>query len=79
MSKFNTRKNDKYLSNVHKIRGANIRVPSIYKNLVFSQSIGPIELKFHVKTSYDKLSKMYANNFRHMTKMAATPIYDKTL
>ena len=29
--------------------------------MVFSQTIGPIELKFHVKTSYDKLAKIYAN------------------
>ena len=28
--------------------------PSIYYNIVFSQTIGPIELKFHVKTPYDK-------------------------
>ena len=27
------------------------------KNIVFSQTIGPIELKFHVKTPYDKLAK----------------------
>ena len=31
-----------------------IVVPSIYQNIVFSQTIGPIELKFHVKTPYDK-------------------------
>ena len=29
-------------------------VPSIYQNIVFSQTICPIELKFHVKTPYDK-------------------------
>ena len=43
--------------------------------MVFSQTIGPIELKFHVKTSYDKLAKIYAKYFGHMTKMATTPIY----
>ena len=43
--------------------------------MVFSKTIGPIELKFHVKTSYDKLAKIYAKNFGHMTKMATTPIY----
>ena len=32
-------------------------VPSIYQNIVFLQTIGPIELKFHVKTPYDKLAK----------------------
>ena len=43
--------------------------------MVFSQTIGPIELKFQVKTSYDKLAKIYAKYFGHMTKMATTPIY----
>ena len=44
---------------------------------VFSQTIGPIELKFHVKTPYDKLAKIYIKCFGHMTKMAAMPIYGK--
>ena len=56
---------------------AHIVVPSIYQNLVFSQTIGPIELKYHVKTPYDKLAKIYTKHFGHMTKMAATPIYGK--
>ena len=58
---------------------AHIVVPSIYINIVFSQTIGPIELKFHVKTPYDKLAKKYTNYFGHMTKMAVTPIYGKNL
>ena len=45
--------------------------------IVFSQTIGPIELKFHVKTPYDKLAKIYAKYFGHMTKMTATSIYGK--
>ena len=56
---------------------AHIGVPSIYYNIVFSQTIGPIELKFHVKTPYDKLAKIYIKYFGHITKMAATPIYGK--
>ena len=28
-------------------------------------------------TPYDKLAKIYAKYFGHMTKMAATPIYGK--
>ena len=56
---------------------AHIVVPSIYLNIVFSQTLGPIELKFHVKTPYDMLAKIYTNYFCHMTKMAATPIYGK--
>ena len=58
---------------------AHIVVPSIYSNIVFSQTIGPIELKFHVKTPYDKSAKIYTKYFGHMTKMAATPIYSKNL
>ena len=45
----------------------------------FSQTIGPIELKFHVKNPYDKLAKIYTKYFGHMTKMAAMPIYGKNL
>ena len=58
---------------------AHILVPSIYVNIVFTQTVGPIELKFHVKTSYDKSAKIYTKHFGHMTKMAATPIYGKNL
>ena len=58
---------------------AHILVPSIYVNIVFSQTVGPIELKFHVKTPYDKSAKIYTKHFGHMTKMAATPIYGKNL
>ena len=56
---------------------AHIGVPSIFQNIVFSQTIGPINLKFHVKTPYDRLVKIYIKHFGHMTKMAATPIYGK--
>ena len=56
---------------------AHIGVPSIYQNIVFSQIVGPIELKFHVKTPYAKLANFYTKYFSHMTKMAAMPIYGK--
>ena len=58
---------------------AHIVVPSIYLNIVFSQTIGPIELKFHVTFPYDKSAKIFTKYFGHMTKMAATPIYVKNL
>ena len=48
-----------------------------FARAVFSQTISSIELKFHVKTPYDRLAKIYAKYFGHMTKMAATPIYGK--
>ena len=56
---------------------AHIVVQSIYYNLVFSQTIGQIEFKFHVKTPYKKVAKIYSNYLGHMTKMATTPIYGK--
>ena len=46
--------------------------------IVFSQAIGPIELKFDVKTPYDNLVKIYTKYFVPMTKMTATPVYGKT-
>ena len=56
---------------------AHIVIQSIYLNLVFSQTIDPIELTFHAKTPYDKIRKMYSKHLGHMTKMAATPIHGK--
>ena len=56
---------------------AHIGVPLTYSNIVFSETTLPIELKFHVKTPYDKLAKIYTKIFGHMTKVAATPIYGK--
>ena len=58
---------------------AHILVPSIYVNIVFTQIVGPIELKFHVKTPYDKSAKICTKHFGHTTKMAAMPIYGKNL
>ena len=40
----------------------------------FSETTGPIELKFHMKTPYDRL--VYTN-CGHMNKMATMPIYGK--
>ena len=56
---------------------AHIVVQSIYLSIVYSQTIGPIELKFHVKTPYDMSAKICTKYFGHMTKMATTPIYGK--
>ena len=58
---------------------ANTGVPSIYKNIVLSETVWPIELKFHLKTPYNKLAKIYTNCSGHMTKMAHMPIYGKNL
>ena len=55
------------------------KVAHIVVQYSFSQTIGPIELKFYVKTPYDKSAKIYTKYFGHLTKMAATPIYGKNL
>ena len=47
---------------------AHIVVQSIYLNIVYSQIIGPIELKFYVKTPYDKSAKIDTKYFGHMIK-----------
>ena len=44
---------------------------------VSSETTRPTELKFHMKTPYDRLAKIYTNCTGHMTKMATTPIYGK--
>ena len=36
-----------------------------------------MELKFHMKTPYKKLAKIYTNCLGHLTKMADMPIYGK--
>ena len=54
---------------------ADIRCPSIYQTHIFSQTIWPIELKFHLKTSQEKDNKMYANGLGHITKMANMRIH----
>ena len=56
---------------------AHIGVPSTHLNIVSSEITRPIELKFHMKTPYDRLAKIYTNCTGHMTKMATMPIYGK--
>ena len=43
---------------------------------VSSENTWPIELKFHMKTPYDRLAKICTNCTGHMTKMAAMPLYE---
>ena len=54
-----------------------IGVPSTHQNIVSSENTRPIEVKFHMKTPYDSLAKIYTNCTGHMTKMATMPIYGK--
>ena len=39
----------------------------------------PFEFKLHMKTPYDRLTKIYTNCTGQMTKMATMPIYGKNL
>ena len=56
---------------------AHIGVPSTHQNIVSSETTRPFELKFHMKTPYDRLAKIYTNCTGHMTKMATMLIYGK--
>ena len=56
---------------------AHIGVPSTHSNIVFSETTRPFELKFHMKTPYDRFAKIYTDCTGHMTKMATMPIYGK--
>ena len=47
-------------------------------NIESPETTWPIELKFHMKTRYDRLAKIYTNHTGHMAKMATTPIYGKS-
>ena len=57
---------------------SHIGVPSTDLNIVFSETTRPIELKFYMKTPYDRLVKIYTNSFDRMIKMAPMPLYSKT-
>ena len=57
---------------------AHIVVPSIYQNIVSSQTIGPIELKFHMKTSYDKSAKIFTKYFVTWQRWPPRPYMVKT-
>ena len=47
---------------------AHIVVPSTHENIVSSETTRPTELKFHMKSPYDRLAKIYTNCTGHMTK-----------
>ena len=56
---------------------AHIGVPSTHQNIVSSETTRPFELKFHMKTPYDRLATIFTNCTGHMTKMATRPICGK--
>ena len=48
-----------------------------FSKIFFSKTAGPIEAKFHVETPWVGGTKVCSGDLRHMTKMAAKPIYGK--
>ena len=52
---------------------------STFSNIFLSETTGPIETKFHAEFSWDRGTKVRLDGPGHMTKMAAMPIYGKTL
>ena len=53
--------------------------PSTFSNIFFSETALPIKAKFYVEPPWEGATKVYINSPGHMTKMAAIPIYGKTL
>ena len=58
------------------VKVAHIGVLSTHQ-IVSSETTRPFELKFHMKTPYDRLAKIYTKCTGHMTKMATTSTYGK--
>ena len=49
-----------------------------FSKIFFSKTAGPIKAKFHLEPQWDGGTKVCSRGLGHMTKVAATPIYDKT-
>ena len=59
------------------VRRPSVRRPPFSK--IFSETAWPIKAKFYMKHLWEGGTNVYINNPGHMTKMAAMPIYGKTL
>ena len=46
---------------------------------IFSDTTGPIKVKFHMEPPWDRGTKVCSNGPGHMTKKAVMPIYGKNL
>ena len=51
--------------------------PSTFLNIFFSETTGPIKIKFYMETPKDAETKVCSSGPGHMTKTAAMPIYGK--
>ena len=56
---------------------ASVRRPSTMLKIFFSKTAWPIKAKFYVEPPWVGGTKVCPQHLGHMTKMAATPIYDK--
>ena len=56
-----------------------VRRPFIFSNVFSFETAWPIKVKFHLEPPWEGGTKVYINVPGHMTKMAAMPIYGKTL
>ena len=52
---------------------------STFSNIFFPETTGLIAAKFHMEPPWDGGTKVCSNSPGHMTKMAAMPIYGKSL
>ena len=52
---------------------------STFSNIFSSETNGPIETKFHLKSSKDRETKVYSNGPDHMTQMSTMLIFSKNL
>ena len=55
------------------------RRPSTFSNIFSSKTAWPIKAKFYVEPPWEGGTKVCINGPGHMTKMAAMPIYCKTV
>ena len=56
-----------------------VRCPSTISNVFSSETAWPIKAKLYVAPPWEGGTKVCINGPGHMTKMAAMPIYGKTL
>ena len=60
-------------------RPSSVRRPSTFSKDFYSKTTGPISIKFHMQLLDRGGKKVCIFRPGHMTKMAATPIYNKNL
>ena len=61
------------------VRPSVVRRPFTFSNIFSSETAWPIKAKFYVEPPWEGGTKVCINGPGHMTKMAAMPIYGKTL